>query len=166
MDPLNCYIKNPLLIKSKTNIETVGIPREFSNNGGIFLINTGKPGKTGPLVNLFFEQCKEDRFFNLIKNEMIPFTNGCIQSIVKGDIKAFFGHLKSLSGFLLSNLKPMIPNAFLDAWQRGLESGDYYLKLCGSGGGGFLLGFTEDLDKAQKMLHLQNIEIVPVSKFH
>jgi len=166
MDPLNCYIKNPLLIKSKTNIETVGIPREFSNNGGIFLINTGKPGKTGPLVNLFFEQCKEDRFFNLIKNEMIPFTNGCIQSIVKGDIKAFFGHLKSLSGFLLSNLKPMIPNAFLDAWQKGLESGDYYLKLCGSGGGGFLLGFTEDLDKAQKMLHLQNIEIVPVSKFH
>lgn len=166
MDPLNCYIKNPLLIKSKTNIETVGIPREFSKNGGIFLINTGKPGKTGPLVNLFFEQCKEDRFYNLIKNEMIPFTNGCIQSIVKGEINEFFGYLKSLSRFLLSNLKPMIPAAFLDAWQKGLESGDYYLKLCGSGGGGFLLGFTEDFDKAQKILHLQNIEIVPVSKFH
>ena len=24
----------------------------------------------------------------------------------------------------------MIPVAFLDAWQKGLESGDYYLKLC------------------------------------
>lgn len=166
MDPLNCYIKNPLLIKSKTQIEPVGIPREFSKNGGIFLINTGKPGKTGPLVNLFFEQCKEDRFFNLIKNEMIPFTNGCIKSIINGDINEFFGHLKSLSKFLLLNLKPMIPNAFHDAWKKGLDSGDYYLKLCGSGGGGFLLGFTEDIVKAQKMLKLQNIEIVPVSKFH
>jgi len=166
MDPLNCYIKNPLLIKSKTQIEPVGIPREFSKNGGIFLINTGKPGKTGPLVNLFFEQCKEDRFFNLIKNEMIPFTNGCIKSIINGDINEFFGHLKSLSKFLLLNLKPMIPNAFHEAWKKGLDSGDYYLKLCGSGGGGFLLGFTEDIVKAQKMLQLQNIEIVPVSKFH
>ncbi len=165
MDPLNCYIKNPLLIKSKTHIEPVGIPREFSKNGGIFLINTGKPGKTGPLVNLFFEQCKEERFFNLIKNEMIPFTNGCIKSIINGDINEFFGHLKSLSKFLLTNLKPMIPNAFHDVWKKGIDSGDYYLKLCGSGGGGFLLGFTEDIEKAKKMLLLQNIEIVPVSKF-
>jgi mevalonate kinase len=166
LDPLNCYIKNPLLIRSKTDIETLGIPREFPKNGGIFLINTGKPGKTGPLVNLFFEQCKEERFFNLVKNEMIPFTNGCIQEIVRGELKSFFEHLKSLSEFLVSNLKPMIPDAFHGVWHKGLESGNYYLKLCGSGGGGFLLGFTRDIEKAQKMLQHQNIDIVPVSKFH
>jgi len=166
LDPLNCYIKNPLLIRSKTEIEAIGIPREFPKNGGIFLINTGKPGKTGPLVSLFFERCKEDAFLKLVKNEMIPFTNGCIEAIVKGEISPFFRHLKLLSSFLISNLKPMIPEAFHKVWQNGLESGDYSLKLCGSGGGGFLLGFTEDFEKAQKMLQRQNTEIVPVSKFH
>ena len=166
MDPLNCYMRNPLLIKPDQHIEPVGIPREFSNNGGIFLINTGSPGKTGPLVSLFFDRCKEEGFMNLIKNEMIPFTNSSIEAIIKGEFSEFFSNLKKLSRFLLSNLKPMIPAAFLDIWQNGIDTGSYYLKLCGSGGGGFLLGFTEDLQKAQQLLASQNVEIIPVSKFH
>jgi len=56
IDPLLCYVKYPLLIKSKTDIHTVGIPRnKLDNNGAIFLVNTGSPGKTEPLVKLFFE---------------------------------------------------------------------------------------------------------------
>lgn len=166
MDPLNSYMRNPLLIKPDHHIEPVGIPREFSNEGGIFLINTGKPGKTGPLVSLFFDQCKQEGFKKLIYDEMIPFTNQSINAILKGDLKAFFTNLKSLSKFLLSHLKPMIPKPFIDVWKMGIDTGTYYLKLCGSGGGGFLLGFTEDLDKAQALLLERNVEIIPVSKFH
>jgi mevalonate kinase len=32
------------------------------------------------------------------------------------------------------------------------DTNAYYLKLCGSGGGGYILGFTKDYDKADKML--------------
>lgn len=166
MDPLNSYMRNPLLIKPDHHIEPVGIPREFSKNGGIFLINTGSPGKTGPLVSLFFDKCKQESFRNLINNEMIPFTNRSIEAIIKGEFKEFFTNLKSLSKFLLSHLKPMIPKPFIDIWHLGIDTGTYYLKLCGSGGGGFLLGFAEDLDKAQAMLSERNVEIIPVSKFH
>lgn len=166
MDPLNSYMRNPLLIKPDHHIEPVGIPREFSNGGGIFLINTGKPGKTGPLVSLFFDQCKQESFKKLIRDEMIPFTNQSINAILKGEFKEFFKNLKSLSKFLLSNLKPMIPKPFIDIWKLGIDTGTYYLKLCGSGGGGFLLGFAEDLDKAQALLLERNVEIIPVSKFH
>lgn len=166
MDPLNSYIRNPLLIKPDHHIEPVGIPREFSKDGGIFLINTGSPGKTGPLVSMFFDQCKQESFMDLIRNEMIPFTNRSIEAIIKGEFKEFFRNLKSLSRFLLSHLKPMIPDAFIDIWKQGIETGTYYLKLCGSGGGGFLLGFAEDLEKAQALLSERNVEIIPVSKFH
>lgn len=166
MDPLNSYMRNPLLIKPDHHIEPVGIPREFSNEGGIFLINTGKPGKTGPLVSLFFDQCKQEGFKKLINDEMIPFTNQSINAILKGEFKEFFKNLKSLSKFLLAHLKPMIPNPFIDIWKLGIDSGTYYLKLCGSGGGGFLLGFAEDLEKAQALLSERNVEIIPVSKFH
>ncbi len=166
MDPLNSYIKIPFLIKPNVHIEPVGLPREFSKNGGIFLINTGKPGKTGPLVNLFFNNCKEEGFMTLVKNEMIPFTNGSIEAMIEGEIKELFRNLKSLSKFLLAHLKPMIPGPFIEVWQKGLDTGSYYLKLCGSGGGGFLLGFTEDFEKARDLLGKFDVEIIPVSKFH
>lgn len=166
MDPLNCYMRNPLLIKPDHFIQPVGIPREFSKNGGIFLINTGSPGKTGPLVSKFFDWCKNDQFLNVVKNEMIPLTNASIEAILKGEIGEFFSNLKVLSKFLLHHLKPMVPNAFLDIWQKGIDTGAYYLKLCGSGGGGFLLGFSENLDEARLLLQQQNVEIIPISKFH
>ena len=40
----------------------------------------------------------------------------------------------------------------------GIEKKDYYLKLCGSGGGGFLIGLTTDLDKVQKLFPTKKIE--------
>ena len=59
IDPLNCYLKYPVLIKSKDELSMVGIPRNKHNKeGAIFLINTGKPGKTEPLVNLFSSNVK------------------------------------------------------------------------------------------------------------
>jgi mevalonate kinase len=166
MDPLNCYMRNPLLIRPDHFIQPVGIPREFSKNGGIFLINTGSPGKTGPLVSKFFDWCKNEQFMNAVKNEMIPLTNASIEAILSGEIREFFRNLKTLSKFLLHNLKPMVPHAFLDIWQKGIDTGTYYLKLCGSGGGGFLLGFSENLDEARLLLQQQNVEIIPISKFH
>ena len=44
--------------------------------------------------------------------------------------------------------------------KRGIETNDYYLKLCGSGGGGYILGFTEDIDKAKTSLKGHNLEVV------
>jgi mevalonate kinase len=58
----------------------------------------------------------------------------------------------------------MIPDNFKHVWQEGLKSNDYNMKLCGSGGGGFLLGFTTDLDKAHASFDSKDIEIVTVYK--
>jgi mevalonate kinase len=54
----------------------------------------------------------------------------------------------------------MIPEQFLGVWQNGIDTNDYYLKLCGSGGGGYILGFTEDLEKAKKSLKDYKLEVV------
>ena len=43
---------------------------------------------------------------------------------------------------------------------KGLLTNDYYLKLCGSGGGGYILGFTEDYEKALKSLENYKLELV------
>ena len=46
----------------------------------------------------------------------------------------------------------MIPNKFDLIWKKGLNSNEYYLKLCGSGGGGYILGFSLNLDKVKEQL--------------
>lgn len=165
IDPLNCYLKHPIIIHGKLDMEIVGIPRnKHDEKGAIFLINTGQAGMTEPLVKLFFEQCKQHSFYKLVKDEMIPFNNNCIKSLIKGETKEFFKNLRGLSKFILKNMEPMIPEAFKEVWNIGLDTSVYYLKLCGSGGGGFLLGFTEDLEKAKFELRKHNVDLIPVYK--
>ncbi|MCX7744878.1 MAG: mevalonate kinase [Flavobacteriales bacterium] len=161
MDPLICYMNHPMLIQSKDDIDPVGIPTPNEvGKGAIFLINTGEVGETQPLVNLFLDKCKEEGFVQVIKNELIPFNNNCIKAFLKGEVKELFSNLKDLSGFLLSNLSPMIPRRFRSIWKRGLETEAYYLKLCGSGGGGYILGFTEDFERAKEELKGHELKVI------
>jgi len=54
----------------------------------------------------------------------------------------------------------MIPIEIRELWKRGIENNSYYLKLCGSGGGGFVLGFTKNINKARKELIDYQLKIV------
>ncbi len=96
----------------------------------------------------------------MIKNQFVKHTDACVEDFLKGDVKSLFGNVKQLSKTVLRNFKPMIPASFHDLWKQGLESNDYYLKLCGSGGGGYILGFTEDIDKARQALKDYKLEVV------
>jgi len=165
MDPLNCYIRRPLLIRSKEEINPVGIPREFSKNGGIFLINSHKTGKTEPLVNWFFDKCKSGEFMDFVKETMIKTTNACIENLISGNITRFFPNLKVLSEYTIQKLSRMVPEEFHDHWWNGIGTGLYNLKLCGSGGGGFILGFSEYLEESRDYFRNHGVEIIPISKF-
>ena len=46
----------------------------------------------------------------------------------------------------------MIPKLYREIWKKGLEDKTYFLKLCGAGGGGFLMGITPSLLNAAKDL--------------
>jgi len=165
IDPLNSYIQYPLLIRSKTDIETVEIPRrKFDNQSAIFLINTGKPSKTEPLVNLFLEKCNDPNFFHVISNEYIPLNNACIQDLVSGHMDSFFSGLVKLSHLQYRHFREMIPEPFLPVWKEGLDSGRFNMKLCGSGGGGYLLGFTQNLPETQAWFQNEGMEMITVYK--
>ncbi|MCK5776400.1 MAG: hypothetical protein KAH25_09490 [Bacteroidales bacterium] len=165
LDPLNCYIQYPLFIEKSSEIHTVAIPRnKFEKNGAIFLINSGAPGKTAPLVNHFLEECKTESYKKMIDEEFIPTNNKCIQSLLDGKHKLFFESLERLSHIEFENFQHMIPESISGIWENGLKSGDYQMKLCGSGGGGFMLGFARDFDKARQSFEKQGVEIILVYK--
>jgi len=165
IDPLNCYLKYPLLINRETGISVVGIPRnKFPREGAIFLVDTGKPGITHPLVNLFFEKCQDPHFDNLIKETLIPLNDKCIHSLLEGETEVFFPSLRELSKFQYQHLRPMIPESVISIWKSGLDDKIYSLKLCGSGGGGFILGFTRDFQSSLKSLQAQGQKVIAVYK--
>ena len=155
------YLSIPILINSQDNIEATGIPSQsVDGKGAVFLIDSGIVGETAPMVNIFMENLKDVGFRKMLKNEFVKYTDPCVENFLGGDIKSLFSNTKKLSKVVLNNFKPMIPEQFHGIWQKGLDSGDYYLKLCGSGGGGYILGFTEDLDKAKDSLKDYKLEVV------
>jgi mevalonate kinase len=112
------------------------------------------------MVNIFMEKMKQEGFRKMIKNKFIKHTDACVDDFLQGDIKSLFKNTKQLSKVVLSHFKPMIPKQFHELWKKGIETNDYYLKLCGSGGGGYILGFTQDIERAQNSLSTYNLEVV------
>lgn len=161
LDPLNSYLSIPILINSQDNIEATGIPSQKSEGkNAVFLIDSGIIGETAPMVSIFMENMKQEGFRNMLKDQFIKHTDACVDDFLKGDIKSLFKNTKRLSKVVLNNFKPMIPQQFHELWEKGIQTNDYYLKLCGSGGGGYILGFTEDIDKAKQALKDYKLEVV------
>ena len=161
LDPLNSYLSLPILINSKDHIEPAGIPSQLRDGkGAIFLLDSGKTGETAPMVQLFMEKMKEEGFRKMVKNQFVKHTDACVSDFLQGNINSLFSNVKKLSKVVLDNFKPMIPNEFHTLWKKGIETNAYYLKLCGSGGGGYMLGFTEDVDQAKKALKDYKLEVV------
>lgn len=160
IDPLICYMNLPILIESKDSVDKVTVPASHEGKGAIFLIDSGMTGETGPMVQIFFEKMKTEGFRKTMKEEFIRYNNACIDAFLKKEMTPLFRNLKSLSVWAYEHFKPMIPESIYNAWKKGLDTNAYYLKLCGSGGGGYILGFTKDYSKAEKMLEGFHKEVI------
>jgi mevalonate kinase len=160
LDPLNSYLSLPILINSKDNVEPAGIPSQKEGKGAVFLLDSEQIGETAPMVNIFMNKMKNEGFRKMISEEFAKTTDACIDDFLHGNVKSLFGNVKDLSKIVLKNFKPMIPKAFHKVWEKGIATNDYYLKLCGSGGGGYILGFAEDFEKAKRSLKDYKLELV------
>ena len=161
LDPLNSYLSLPILIHSKNEIETTGIPSQTSNGkGAVFLLDSGTSSETAPMVDLFFKSMKNKNYNKIIKENFIKTTDDCVEDFLNGNFNSLFTNMKILSKVVLENFKPMIPKDFHQLWKKGIESDDYFLKLCGSGGGGYILGFSKDFQKAKESLSNYKLEVV------
>ena len=164
LDPLISYLDRPLLVRSHgKGVEMVSPPSPPRKDGTLFLLNTGRFRKTEALVNLFLEKCKFQEFKDFCQRDLLSNTNACITHFLEGDMQALAASFRQLSSHQLKHFRPMIPKLYRELWQHGLDSHGYSLKLCGAGGGGFLLGFSNDLARARR--ELEQHEIRPLFGF-
>lgn len=160
IDPLNSYLSIPILINSQENLETTGIPTEKKGSAAVFLLDSEMVGETMPMVNIFMKKMKQQGFRKMFSEHFAKHTNACIDDFLHGNFKSLLRNVKDLSKVVLENFKPMIPKKLHQVWKKGIETNQYYLKLCGSGGGGYLLGFTPDFEEAKKTLSNYKLELV------
>jgi len=161
IDPLNCYLGLPILIKSQNEIQITKMPEEKGlGYGGIFILDSGNSSNTSSMVSLFFSKMEDENFNFMMKNEFIKYSKICINEFLKGNINSLFKSIKILSEITLNNFQPMIPKKFIKLWDEGIRTNDYFFKLCGSGGGGFLLGFTLNIENTFRTLDDYNKEII------
>ena len=146
LDPLISYLNQAVLVSGKDKIET--IPQNGNSNNGsgaVFLIDSGSSGETEPLVNHFIENYANTDYKYTIDHEMIPIVNEAVKYYIDGNSEMLLVTLKQISLLQMNVFDFMIPKSVRSIWQTGLETNAYYLKLCGSGGGGMMLGFTTDI---------------------
>jgi mevalonate kinase len=160
VDPLISYLNSPILIKNKQELGPVYIPQFKKGKGGIFLINTKRSRKTEPLVNLFLEKCSNKSFADLCEGKLTTITNKCIDNFLSADTEQLYLNFKELSLFQYEHLVPMIPTLYRTAWNDGLITNNYFFKLCGAGGGGFLMGITQDFAKVKQVMPSQEIRLL------
>ncbi len=146
MDPLVSYLRQPVLIQPEGNISAIRDIQRLSNHR-FFLIDTAISRRTAPLVNWFLDQCTDTYFEKRCIAELAPLADDAIHCYLNADIErmedALFDLCHQISFFQFRYLEKLIPEAWREAWLEGLSSDDFKLKLCGAGGGGFLLGITK-----------------------
>ncbi len=156
-DPLICYLNQAFLLSAK-HIESVDIPNEGDTNAAMFLLDTHITRQTGPLVDHFLSRCQEESYKNACDQKLKPYNEQLIQAfLLNHPIKDLF---KQVSIFQTDYFQRMIPDAYASAWQTGLNTDDYYLKICGAGGGGFLLGYTDDKNNLTQYFKGEDLLII------
>jgi mevalonate kinase len=149
IDPLQCYLGQPF----KITPEGVQLLSDdfLKKDIRICLIDTKIKSNTKPLVNHFKQQRENPDFLNCFQAEYLPCVKTCIDTMISGDNDLFFNSLKKLTKSQLQFLRPMITDNTMD-----LFTADYDfrlgVKISGSGGGGYVLGFTDDMPKASDLL--------------
>jgi len=158
IDPLVSLLKKPILIGNNTSFITMVALSLFSKIYTLFLINTHSMGKTDLLVSSFLKRYKQPNFKKIIDQEYIPLINSTIEAIQNADFVDFDQLMIHYSLFQFTYFKEMIPLEMRTSFDHGIKSGDFTLKLCGSGGGGFILGFARDRSRAESYLNLNHLD--------
>ena len=151
IDPLQCYLGKPF----KITPEGVQLLSDdfLKKDIHICLIDTKIKSNTKPLVDHFKQQRKNPDFLSRFQTEYLPAVRSCINTMIAGDKDLFFNSLKQLTQGQLQFLRPMITDNTMDLFTADYDF-HFGVKISGSGGGGYVLGFTDDTTKASELLSL------------
>lgn len=151
LDPLVSYLNKQILLSSDDEI-FVHEDKIKLDKIKLFLIDTGKSRSTAPLVKLYKEKLKDQYFIKTIENQLLELVDVAIKAYLEKEESLLFKTVHEISNFQFRFFNEMILEEHRALWLSSLSSHHFKLKLCGAGGGGFILGFCDNKEATQKEL--------------
>ena len=159
-DPLVSLLNHSIIL-AHDKIDKITLPSP-PNDLFFFLLDCGIARKTEPLVSKFLQDIKTNQsYVSEFEKQYVPKVEQVIQCHIEGyftELKHLWLDLSQLQQYFFSS---MIPNNVSQAWQKGNIEGHTHLKLCGAGGGGYLLGLSR-LNEKEVALFYPNFKIIPL----
>ena len=139
-DPAVSYFNKPMLYSNQKikPIDTIAF-EDFK----VYIIDSRIESSTKKMIKTFEDKMIDSEFRLFFNNKFITNTNQCIDHLINTP-ELFRNSIKELSNDTFYNFNEMIPNNIKNKWKEGFKNDSYYMKLCGSGGGGFFLAYDFD----------------------
>ncbi len=131
LDPLVSYLQR---IVCSIDGELMIRGEEMFGDLGLFLLDSNMPRKTDLLVELYRREIRQKA------RPLAKLVNGFVKAFLDHNSPAVREHFRRISELQFDLFQAMIPPHIQALWLEGLNSDDYYIKLCGAGGGGYFLG--------------------------
>lgn len=164
MDPLQCYLGKPFILSQQSTDneqQLTMLDDDFmSDDIHIFLIDTKIKSPTAPLVERFKELRKDTAYLDKFDNEYVPLISKCIKSLIDKNNNDFYKYLSQVSKLQIELLSHTIPEETRNYFSTDINKESFQVKLCGAGGGGFLLGFSNNIQKTNEFWEENNKNII------
>ena len=153
IDPLVSFVRQPILLNGSDVPKTVATSNTAMPDGAaIFLLDTKLPRSGAPFIQYVSSQCTQPNCLSALSDGYLSAVDEAIDSYLAGNWEALLVNTSVISQFQQDWWPEVIPEKVRPIWQAGLQNRAYFLKTCGAGGGGFVLGITPDWAKTQLLL--------------
>ena len=161
IDPLISYTQSAIFLENSGELRRISLD-DSEEQFTVFLIDSEKRGRTSGNIKIFNDLVKEEYYLQDLKSNYNPLVNRCISSFLEENTCDFLLNVSKLARKQQSLFESMIPTEFVKYFHLAKKSGRFSIKLCGSGSGGFLLGFTSDFEHVDCLLSNDVARLVPV----
>lgn len=160
-DPLVSYLDAPIVVEHKGVVEIDEWHADLIGSK-MFLVDTQIQSMTNRLVDWFKDQMQKSVFHQRTQTEFLSVNSKLINRILSYS-PLDFNDLFIISKYQSECMIPMIPKTFMPHFKYGLQVEDFVFKLCGSGGGGYMLCFAKNEDAAVRYFTQNNLLYLPLT---
>lgn len=161
-DPLISYLKKNILFK-KGSYDILGSEENIRESiRHFYLVDTLQSRKTEPLVALFNQKLEFSNFEKVCMEPLLQYNKEAITGFLDYNIPYLSNAISEISLLQYRFFEEMIPMPFMEVWENLLDEEGMTMKLCGAGGGGFLLFFAENDEVAESWLDDMDLDYVQI----